>query len=77
MARTKGQVSVLNAGFARPRDWLSTHGQAGRRCSQTLSGEGDASGNPMPRVMNVDKNPAAVEALKWKASFLNGITVFG
>jgi len=47
---------------------FSTHGQARYRAAKRFLRRAiDASGNPMPRVMNVDKNPAypaAVEALK-------------
>lgn len=46
----------------------SFDGEARCCCRQTLSGKDmEASGNALPRVMNVDKNPAypaAVEALK-------------
>ena len=66
--KRRGQVSVSSAGFHRETiDLLLTAKRDTAAAKRFLRRAIDASGNPMPRVMNVDKNPAypaAVEALK-------------
>ena len=62
------QISVPGARFHRPNDRLSAHRKRETAAAKRfLRRAMEASGNGMPRVMNVDKNPAypaAVEALK-------------
>jgi IS6 family transposase len=64
----RGQVSVSRAGFNRQTiDFLLTAKRDTAAAKRFLRKAMDASGNPMPRVINVDKNPAypaAVRALK-------------
>jgi hypothetical protein len=64
----RGQVSVSSARFHPATiDFLLTAKRDTAAAKRFLRMAIEASGNPMPRVMNVDKNPAypaAVEALK-------------